>query len=625
MKRALFAAAVMTAGMLLPYRVVQAAEGLSLDTVVERWTEALGGRDKLERVELVHSTATVSIMGLTGTLHEWASADGRHHLDLDLAGMFKVVIVFDNGSGWKRDQNGKIAALAGQELEDEISAAYVATMSYLVPGRMPGVLTYEGTEDGTGCHIVRAAPEGGVEVTFYLDPETFLPVRSEQPQQDRTLTASFSEWKAFDGVLFPTHIENRMGNPQHDQVFGITDVEVNGTPTAGVFEKPADKAQDYSFAEGNAARDIPIELNFVHIFLQARVNESEPLWFLLDTGASASVLSTSTAKALGLDLHGKVEGRGAGEGSVDANFVADVTYKLPGAVLERQTAVAIPLEALEPRMGRALDGILGYDMISRFVVEIDYAHGRLQLYDRRSYSYRGKGVRVPIHIEHGIPYVKATVTMPDGRTVDGEFALDTGASMAIGFTAPYTERHNLLDALPKKIFFQGGFGVGGESKAYIGRVSSVDVGAVKFQSPVAGFSQDQAGVGANPDLAGIIGGEILSRCTVIFDYERGEMILEPNATFEDPYDFNMSGLLLRAGGRGDWETLSVYRVMPDSPGAEAGIEAGDVIRTIDGRPSGEFTMSALNDYFKRDGQTVRITLTRDGDTLEKDVRLKRAI
>lgn len=625
MKEMLFAAVFVAVGLLSSHRVGHAAGDMSLDRVVDRWADALGGRDKIERVVLVHSTASVNIMGLSGTLHEWASADGRHQFDLNLADMFKIVMASDNGSGWKRDQNGQISALAGQELKDEISAAYVTTMSYLVPGRMPGTLTYEGTEEGTGCYIVRAAPEGGTAVTFYLDPKTFLPVRTEQPQGDQTLTSSFSDWKAFDGVLFPTHIKNTTGDPQYDQEFTITDVELNGALAEGVFEKPGDQAKDYTFAEGNAARDIPIELNPVHIFLQVRVNDSEPLWFLLDTGAATSVLNTSTAKALGLQLQGKAEGRGAGEGSVDVNFAKDVTYQLPGVTIEGQTAATISLASLEPLLGRAVDGILGYDMISRFVVEIDYADNRLQLYDRKGYAYQGKGVRVPIRIQHGTPYVNVTVTMPDGRTVDGEFLVDTGASMAIGFTAPYTEKNNLLDALPKKIFFEGGMGVGGESKAYMGRVSSVDVGGVKFAKPVAGFSQDQAGVGANPNLAGIIGGEILKRCRVVFDYEHNEMILEPNAGFDKPFDFNMSGILVKTGGRGDWKTRSVYKVMPDSPGAEAGIEVGDVIQTIDGRPAGEFTMSALSDYLKRDGKTVKITVTRDGDTLTKEIHLKKAI
>jgi hypothetical protein len=37
-------------------------------------------------------------------------------------------------------------------------------------------------------------------------------------------------------------------------------------------------------AEQQAAR-IPFELNDNHIFLQGRVNNSDPLWFVLDTGS----------------------------------------------------------------------------------------------------------------------------------------------------------------------------------------------------------------------------------------------------------------------------------------------------------------------------------------------------
>ena len=170
-----------------------------------------------------------------------------------------------------------------------------------------------------------------------------------------------------------------------------------------------------------------------------------------------------------------------------------------------------------------------------------------------------------------------------------------------------------------------GMGVGGETKAYVGRIKTLEIGGLKFINPVAGFSQDKAGAGANKFRAGLIGGEILSRCTVIFDYERGEMVLEPNGNFEDPYNIGMSGLYVQTGGRGDWDTISVRKVLPDSPAAAAGIEAGDIITSIDGRPASEYSMSDLAEYFKRDGQMVRLELARNGKTIKKEVRLKKVL
>jgi hypothetical protein len=51
--------------------------------------------------------------------------------------------------------------------------------------------------------------------------------------------------------------------------------------------------------------------------------------------------------------------------------------------------------------------------------------------------------------------------------------------------------------------------------------------------PLTQFSQNTSGILATTDLAGIIGAQMLRRFTIIFDYPRGEMILEPNKHFGD--------------------------------------------------------------------------------------------
>ena len=59
-------------------------------------------------------------------------------------------------------------------------------------------------------------------------------------------------------------------------------------------------AADLQFASGQSASRIPFERVGNFIYLRARINDSEPLWFLLDTGATASYFDAQRATALGL-------------------------------------------------------------------------------------------------------------------------------------------------------------------------------------------------------------------------------------------------------------------------------------------------------------------------------------
>src|SRR5687767_13678671 len=70
-----------------------------------------------------------------------------------------------------------------------------------------------------------------------------------------------------------------------------------------VMVKP-EARKDYRFASGRSALRIPFEEDDGHIFLQARINNSAPLWFGLDTGAIRSSIDTRQAQTLGLRFDG---------------------------------------------------------------------------------------------------------------------------------------------------------------------------------------------------------------------------------------------------------------------------------------------------------------------------------
>lgn len=133
---------------------------------------------------------------------------------------------------------------------------------------------------------------------------------------------------------------------------------------------------------------------------------------------------------------------------------------------------------------------------------------------------------------------------------------------------------------------------------------------------------DEGGAGADPNNAGLLGGEILTRCTVTFDYERGRMILEPNSNFGKPFHTEMSGITWTTGGRGDFSTFRVLRIIPDSPAAAAGFEVEDRLVSIDGVPADSFTSHRLYEYFRRDGREVRLTVERKEEQISKTLRLK---
>jgi hypothetical protein len=363
---------------------------------------------------------------------------------------------------------------------------------------------------------------------------------------------------------------------------------------------------------------LPFELISNHVFLRGSVAGSGPLWFVLDTGDKFGVIDLTKAKALGLQLQGQIGVGGAGEGMLKASFVKDASMTLLGLEgAPQKLSLAMPLQDLAQILGHDFDGILGQDFISQFVIEIDYINKRLVLHDKDKYTYSGAGEAVPITLNMaGHPQVTAQL-LDNGRDpVEGTFALDIGYGGSLVVNKSFVEKNQLLPPTRKTIPAIAGIGAGGESKALIGRVSAFKLGRFIVQNPVVSFSQDTRGAAA---FLNVVGAEILKKFKVILDYGRNRVILEPNSGFTDLIEYHKSGLFLRANGIGDHPQFTVMSTIENSPASEAGIQKGDMLVAINGKPAAEFTLPQINEMLKQ--ETLFVLRFKRGEGFV-DVKLK---
>lgn len=389
------------------------------------------------------------------------------------------------------------------------------------------------------------------------------------------------------------------------------------------FQQPQNREASVHYASGNSALRIPFEIYANVIFLQVHVNNSPPLWFILDTGAGASVISASRAKNLGLSGKVEVNGRGMG-GSVKGTLINGATISVSGVEVFNQRIAALPIDPLTPRLGRTVDGFIGYDFIKQFVFEINYVAKIINLYDPQSYKYSGSGEIIPFTIRGGTPFTRLKINASGREAIEGVFEVDTGSDGALSINAPFAKAHRLLESLPKTSETQKGAGAGGETDSVASRVNSLQLGRFTFENPIIAISQDMKGEGASSKSDGQIGTELFRRFKVILDYSRGRLILEPNKDFSEPYEDDMSGIDLIAEGA-DLKTFTINSIKANSPAAEAGLREEDVIVAINGHPAAEFQLDPLTRMFMKDGQEYVLSIKRGQEIITAKIKLRRLI
>jgi hypothetical protein len=377
------------------------------------------------------------------------------------------------------------------------------------------------------------------------------------------------------------------------------------------------------FVSGTSALRIPFELSSNIIFLHVRVNGSEPLWVVLDTGANATLLDTNRAKTLGIKVSGGGDVEGVGETSVAAGMAKNVSFSLPGVDFQARVVVVLPLSNLDRYVGRVVDGVLGHDFFSRFVVEIDYAARIINVSEPKSFQYSGTGDSIPLELKDNAPSVRARLNLPGRAPVEGNFRIDTGGSHALILGTPFVKTQKILESMSRTIAAPSA-GIGGETSMRLGRVQSLQLGRFLLEKLVTGLATSAKGALANPDLSGNIGDGILRRFKVIFDYSNHRMILEPNNRLREPFEADMSGMVLTAEGV-KLDAFTIFFITENSPASEAALRVGDVITAIDKKPSSALALDDIREMFKQEGREHLLGIKRGEQASEVKITLRSLI
>src|SRR6185437_1624750 len=138
--------------------------------------------------------------------------------------------------------------------------------------------TSAGEDPAKKYYLLRVKPQGGTETTFFVDKTTFLPFSMEAPSKDGTTTTYFEDWREVSGIKMPFRSRQTEPNPSNNAVVQQESIQFNTTIAANNFTRPAPATPDFSFTNGQRSARMPIDLLGNGIFVQVRINNSQPLW-----------------------------------------------------------------------------------------------------------------------------------------------------------------------------------------------------------------------------------------------------------------------------------------------------------------------------------------------------------
>jgi predicted aspartyl protease len=251
------------------------------------------------------------------------------------------------------------------------------------------------------------------------------------------------------------------------------------------------------------------------LFAEVSINGQGPFRFLVDTGATQTVVSEKVVTRLGLrKIATNIMFGVGGEGKVDSPIFRADSIKLGDVTVKN-----VPLGTMNnPLLDLIMDGILGPSLLSDFVVTIDYPRSQIEL----SKTAPTTGTVIPVWCFSGLLMVPVDVN----AKFKGNFLIDSGADSTL-----------LSHALANELGVNKNT-PGATLDLPIGGIGGLDDGvlvvpSVNLKTPFATKQFDRLmaidlhGMSGliQTELSGVIGYDTLKDYRVTIDYEKAEIRL----------------------------------------------------------------------------------------------------
>ncbi len=561
--------------------------------------------------------ATIAAVGLKGTATQWADLRNGRFAESSTLGPLVQGDGYDGNVTWNADRSGLVwndGSDSGRA--SEIDQAYVATYGLWRPNAAGARVEWLGVKSAANesYDALRITPvDAKVPFEMWFDRTTHLPTIMHYTNNFNTATVTIESYASAGGARVPgvIKVESSDGNNSESR---MTSIEWNVPGAGTALARPQTKPNDFSMLGGKTLTTIPAALHENHVYLDVMLNGKGPYHFIFDTGGS-NVVDPAVAKEIGAFGTGSAQGNGVGSQTESLSFATVKTLQVGDALLKDQFfAVAPTRMGFGVSAGRQVDGLIGWEVLARFVTTFDYAGGAVTLSLPGSATPPSDGHVIPFVFYGTQPQIACKID-----DIPSECTIDTGARDTLTFMTPFVTANPQI--VPQALTAVGvdGFGFGGAALGKLGRISSVEIGDLQFKDLVGDYSTQTAGALAAPFVAANLGGNLLRRFTVTFDYYNGTMTVVPNADFGTADTYERSGLFLIRRGNG----IMVIDSRPGTPGASAGIAKGDTIDTINGSPASGMSLADIRALFSGPaGTVVTLGLTgKDGTTRTVKVTL----
>jgi hypothetical protein len=590
--------------------------------ILEKHIEAVGGKENIAKIENIYYRYDFKGMGMEGTTENWYQGDSLYRYE-DRFGKEIDIDIVNNNKSWEIKPNGiiyedTVKSISGDRLFFSFQYIYPETNNAkYVRGKQVN-------EDGRDLVPIIITPENDSSIVLLIDPKTYLVYKIKRLDEGIVLSTTLSDYREVEGVKIPYKLKSIYGVSLFKFTEILKNVKINQTYPDSLFLPPENIAKKYEFKNNVGYAEIPFE--FIQdkiLLLKASINNNPSEYFLLDTGASSTFIDLGYIKSLGLSTKGKIPILGA---SIETEMVDLDLFSLPGLNIKNITLNAMEFPKEIQLSDKRIVGILGGDILSMFVFNINFDKKLITLYDKEKFEYKGNGEILDISIASNTPIIKACLN----DTICGNFAIDMGYAGRLLLIGEILHKCNLIEHKDNFVKTEA-LGAGGKVDLYNTRIGKMKIGSFLIEDIPIGFVTEtptgfisivDAAEEKSPKTDGNIGSQLLSRFNIYLDYQGKKIILEKNSNFGKPFVIDKSGMIVIKKEN----KFIIKQVIENTPASEVGLKEKDELIKINGKPASNYTLSEMTKLLKGNaGERIDLVIKRGRKKMEFSLILREYI
>lgn len=271
---------------------------------------------------------------------------------------------------------------------------------------------------------------------------------------------------------------------------------------------------------------VPFTVSRNKVLVPVQVNGSRPLRLILDSGMGfegALLFRSGLKDSLGTDRLFEAVIPGAGGGPPSPAFVADsLSLQVGGVSFENQRVILLA----DTTMARGVsDGVIGYTLLGRHAVELDYDRLVLTLHDPRAFEPGDGWTALPLTLnDRNWPFLEVRVAVGSEEPQPLEVYIDCASSETIELLTRSGMKFPLPDRTVEVVL---GRGLSGDIHGRRGAISTLAIGPHVLTDLEAAFVPAEIRSKAEGADA-VLSNGALSRFNVVFDYANARLLIRPN-------------------------------------------------------------------------------------------------